>query len=70
MIAILNNHFKKKKKKKLIKRKCVDAVANVLNSDIIVNEFELQSRYEVHFRTNILGKSMDPLIHTHPLVMA
>ena len=29
---------------------------------IVVNEFELQSRYYVHFRTNTLGKGMNPLI--------
>ena len=27
-----------------------------------VSEFELQSRYYVHFRANTLGKGMDPLI--------
>ena len=29
---------------------------------IVLSEFELQSRYYVHFRTNILGKGMNPLI--------
>ena len=29
---------------------------------IVVNEFELQSRYYVHFRKNTLGKGMNPLI--------
>ena len=28
---------------------------------IVVSEFVLQSRYYVHFRTNTLGKGMDPL---------
>ena len=28
---------------------------------IVVREFELQSRYYVHFRTNTLGKNMNPL---------
>ena len=28
---------------------------------IIVSEFELQSRYDVHFRTNIFGKGINPL---------
>ena len=37
-------------------------VANVLDCDIEVSEFKLQSRYFVHFRTNNLGKSMNPLI--------
>ena len=27
-----------------------------------VNEFELQSRYYVHFRTNILWKDINPVI--------
>ena len=35
---------------------------NRQDCDIIENEFELQSRYYVHFRTNILGKSMDTFI--------
>ena len=28
----------------------------------VVSEFVLQSRYYVHFRTNTLGKDMNPLI--------
>ena len=34
-----------------------DVVAYVLNCDIIVSKFELQSRYFVHFRTNTLDSS-------------
>ena len=30
---------------------------------IVVNEFELQSRYYVHFRANTLGKGMNPIIN-------
>ena len=37
-------------------------VANALDCDIVVSEFELQSRYYVHFRTNTLGKGMNPLL--------
>ena len=33
-----------------------------LDSRIVVREFELQSRYYIHFRTNILGKGMNPFI--------
>ena len=29
---------------------------------IVVSEFEFQSRYYVHFRTNTLGKGMKPFI--------
>ena len=36
--------------------------ANVLDCDIGVSEFELQSHYYVHFRTNTLGKGMNLLI--------
>ena len=32
------------------------AVAKVLDCDIVVREFELQSRCYTHFRTNITGK--------------
>ena len=38
-------------------------VANVMDCDIIVSEFEIQSRYYVQFRTNSLKKGMDfPII--------
>ena len=30
--------------------------------EIVAREFELQSRYYVYFRTNNLGKGMNPLI--------
>ena len=42
------------------------AVANVMKYDIVEHEFELHLRNKVHFRTNILGKTMIPFI---PLVM-
>ena len=35
---------------------------NVLDYNIIAREFELQLRYYVHFRTNTLRKSLNPLI--------
>ena len=37
-------------------------VANVLVSDNVTSEFELQSCYYIYFRTNILGKNMNPFI--------
>ena len=43
-----------------------DVVANELDCDIVVSEFELKSRYHVYFRTNTLGKDMNPL---SPLAM-
>ena len=36
-------------------------VANEHNSNIVVSEFELQSRYYVLFRTNTLEKGMNLL---------
>ena len=39
-------------------------MANVLNSYIVVREFEIQSRYYVHFWANALGKGMNPHILT------
>ena len=39
-----------------------NVMANVLDCDNIVSEFELQSCYYVHFRTNALGKNINPLI--------
>ena len=37
-------------------------VANVLDCNIVVSEFELQSRYYVHFHTNTITKSMNFLV--------
>ena len=37
-------------------------VVNVLVRDIVVSEFDIQSRYYVHFRINTRGKGMNPLI--------
>ena len=36
-------------------------VANVLDFDIFVKDFELQSRDSVHFWTNTLEKGMNPI---------
>ena len=37
-------------------------VVKAMGCGIVVSEFVLQSRYYVHFRTNTLGKDMNPLI--------
>ena len=37
-------------------------MVKVMIFGIVVSEFELQSRYYVHFRTNTLGNGMNPLI--------
>ena len=37
-------------------------VVNVLDCDIFVNKFKLQSCYCIHFQTNALGKGVNPLI--------
>ena len=34
----------------------------MLDCDIVVNEFELQTRYYVHFRTNTIWNGMNPRI--------
>ena len=39
-----------------------DIVANMLNCDIVVSEFEPQVHYHVHFSTKIIGKGMNTLI--------
>ena len=36
-------------------------MVKVMDCGIVVGEFELQSRYYVHFRTNILGKGINSL---------
>ena len=35
---------------------------NALDRGIILRKFELQSRYYIPFRTNTLGKGMNPLL--------
>ena len=40
------------------------AEAKVQHCDIVVREFELQSRYYVYFRTNTFRKGMNPFIPT------
>ena len=37
-------------------------MVKALDCGIVISEFERQSRYYVHFRTNTLGKGMNPLI--------
>ena len=37
-------------------------MVKTLDGRILVSEFEFQSRYYVHFRTNTLGKGMNPII--------
>ena len=39
-----------------------DVMAHMLNCDIIVSRFELQSRYYVHFQTKTFEKDMNSLI--------
>ena len=37
-------------------------MVKAMDCGIVVSEFVLQSRYYVHFRTNTLGKGMNPFI--------
>ena len=37
-------------------------MVEAMNNGIVISEFELQLRYHVHFRTNILGKCMNPRV--------
>ena len=45
-----------------IRHQIIQKMLKVLDCGIVVSEFELQSRYYVHFQTNTLGKGMNPLI--------
>ncbi len=36
-------------------------MVKAMECGIVESEFELQSRYYVHFRTNALGKDIEPL---------
>ena len=40
---------------------CGGVVANMLDSNVVVNDFELQSRYYVHFWIYTFGKGMNLL---------
>ena len=40
----------------------LSVVVNVQECDIVLREFELESRYYIHFRTNILRKGINRLI--------
>ena len=40
--------------------RCV--MVKAMDYEIVISEFELQSRYYVHFRANTLMKGMNPLI--------
>ena len=37
-------------------------MVKAMDCGIVISEFELQSHYYVHFRTNTLGKGMNPII--------
>ena len=37
-------------------------MVKALDCEMVVSEFELESRYYVHFQKNTLGKGMKPLI--------
>ena len=37
-------------------------MVKAMDYGIVVSEFEIQSRYYVHFRTNTLGEGINPLI--------
>ena len=42
-------------------RRCpLGVTVNAMDCRIVVSEFELQSRYHVHLRTNLIGKGMTP----------
>ena len=37
-------------------------MVKAMDCEIVVTEFEFQSRYYIHFRANTLGKGMNPII--------
>ena len=45
----------------LLEKNIHSVVVNVQKCDILVSEFELQSFYNVHLRTNTLGKGINYL---------
>ena len=39
-----------------------DIIVKAMDCGIMINKFEVESRYYIHFGTNTLGKGMNPLI--------
>ena len=44
------------------KNKPCSVMVKSIECKILVSEFELQSRYYVHFQTHTIGKGMNPLM--------
>ena len=60
-VQMKEKHERMKRQKK--SRGCPRGLmVKAMDCGIVVREFVLQSRYNVHFRANTLGKSMNPLI--------
>ena len=64
-LQVFSTHKEFKKKISIISRNewgnPIGGVANLLDCDIEVSEFELQSPNYIHFRTKIFGKGMNSL---------
>ena len=58
-MAVLELYDEKTERKK--EESPCSVVVNVLDCDIVVSEFELQSYYYVRFRGDTLRKAMNPL---------
>ena len=56
-----SDSFNKKVTHKPLGSPC-GVMVKALAYGVVVSEFELQSRYYVHFRTNTLEKGINPLI--------
>ena len=44
-------------------------MAKTLDYRIVVSEFELQLSYYIHFETNTLGKSINPMLNSITVVL-
>ena len=65
--GIAGNNAKKHKMKLVLSSYLLQAcprgvVGKVMDCRLVINDFELQSRYYVHFHTNTVGKGMKPFI--------
>ena len=63
----LHNHLFRKRKKYIVDQKMLrgcprGVMVKAMDCGIVLSEFELRSRHYIHFRANILGKGMNPLI--------
>ena len=57
----LNKEITRNKQINMRRRVSCDVMVKAMDCEILISEFEPQSRYYIHFRANTFGKGMIPL---------